>query len=181
MKPFFFFYMYFHAYFPWSKVVCKRIRKAGISLVGDLLKNVHGIAICPEMHALMKMTKIRQNLQWSSELISLCRIWLKFFKIVISAKLISHRRIWLKSAQIVKSMNIHSVRQNFVKSAIFVTACISGQKCASALLLILPILFLPFFFVKYSFLLSFFPQGQSTVQYEFLKGVFENKWAKNFL
>lgn len=180
MKPFFFIYMYFHVYFPWSKVVCKRIRKAGISLVGDLLKNVHGIAICPEMHALMKMTKIRQNLQWSSELISLCRIWLKFFKIVISAMLVSHRRIWLKSARIVKSINIHSVRQILVKSAIFVTACISGQKRASALLLILSFLFLPFFFVKYSFLLSFFPQGQSTVQYEFLKGVFENKWAKIF-
>lgn len=156
MKPFFFIYMSFHAYFPWSKVVCKRRRKAGTSLVGDLLKNVHGIAICPEMHALMKMGKFRQNLQWSAELISLCRIWLNFFKIVISAMLVSHRRSWLKSARIVKSMNIHSVRQNFVKSAIFVTACISGQKCASALLLILPILFLPFFFVKCSFLLSFF-------------------------
>ena len=56
--------MYFYAYFPGSKVVCKRRRKAGISLVGDLLKNLHGIAICPEMHALMKMTdltKIFQN------------------------------------------------------------------------------------------------------------------------
>ena len=89
MKPFFFIYMYFHAYFPWSKVVCKRIRKAGISLVGGLLKNVHGIAICPEMHALMKMKKIRQNLQWSSELISLCRIWLKFFKIASYASFAS--------------------------------------------------------------------------------------------
>ena len=56
-----------------------------------------------------------------------------------------------------RKIHEHSpVRQNLVKSAIFVTACISGQKRASALLLILSFLFLPFFFVKYSFLLSFF-------------------------
>lgn len=174
--------MYFHVYFPWSKVVCKRIRKAGISLVGDLLKNVHGIAICPEMHALMKMTKIRQNLQWSSELISLCRIWLKFFKIVISAMLVSHRRIWLKSARIVKSMNIHLWDKIWSNPPFSSLRVFLGKNVQVLSSLYFPSFSFPFFSLNILFsFLSFFPQGQSTVQYEFLKGVFENKWAKNIL
>lgn len=75
-----------------------------------------------------------------------------------------------------RKIHEHSLGETKFRQIRHFRACISGQKRASALLLILSFLFLPFFSLNILFsFLSFFPQGQSTVQYEFLKGVFENK------
>ena len=55
-----------------------------------------GIEICPEMHAVIKITMV---------------------------KICKNHQIHEHSLSLKKSMDIHLVLQNFVKSAIFVTAC----------------------------------------------------------